>query len=111
LLTECYLSAMAVFFKRSMYDEFVPYDMDKTTEHDLWLKFAKKYPLKTLSRYVACFRVYRASNTGSFQVFPAKRALNTVLRHGAGHPIALTMARINYYRLVLAYSLMNRLLR
>lgn len=111
LLSECYLSAMSVFFRRSLYESCGPYDLDRTTEYDLWLHFAQRAPLCRVPRYTAAFRVHTASETGSYRVFPARRAFETARRHGAGHPVALLAARLNYWRLVMIYAVLNRLLR
>jgi len=111
LLTECYLSAMSVFFKKEIYEEFAPFNIDEDTEYDMWLSFAKKYQLKVIPDYLSCFRIHKNSQTGSFSTFPAKKGLKTSIKHAQGHPFALFFAKLNYWKVVLIYSLINRLLK
>lgn len=110
LLTECYLSAPAVYFRREIYDEFMPEWVDPCTEYDLWLSFAGKYPLLRIEKNLAAFRIHSTSDTGTSRKSPQLRALRASLAHGRGHPIATALARVNYARTVAVYSVLNRFL-
>ncbi len=66
LLVENFISQVAVFFHRSLYnevggvDEALKYDMD----YDLWLKFGRICRPGILDRYLGAFRFYTGCKTG-----------------------------------------------
>jgi glycosyltransferase involved in cell wall biosynthesis len=111
LLTENYLSAMAVYFKKELLSEFGPFDIYQTTEYAMWLHFASKYKLFLVKDLLASFRIHQKSMTGSYHIFPAKRALTAVEKFRRPHPFLTFIHYINYLKLVAAYSILNRLLK
>lgn len=66
LVTNC-ISQPATFLRRSVFDEFGLFDVNRhrVMDYEYWLRIGKKHPPGILKDYLAAFRVYRASKTSS----------------------------------------------
>jgi glycosyltransferase involved in cell wall biosynthesis len=112
LLTESYLSTQAVFFKKELLNQIGEYDVVATTEYDLWIRFAEKHKLYVVNDMLASFRIHFGSDTSSYRDFPAKRAFWAVKRrYFKTHPIAVSLHYLNYLKLIVCYSIINRLIK
>jgi len=98
-------------FKTSLMSELGPFDIYATTEYAIWLSIASQHKLYVVKEYLASFRVSRGSMTGSFRNFPATRALLAAKKYRGSHPLAFAVHYCNYLKLLVAYSILNRLLK
>lgn len=109
LLTEPYISCQAVFFKKDLLNEFGYMDV-KSSEYELWLRFASKYKLRLIKKYLANFRMHKGATTSSFFKEPEKIALRAARKHGRNYPFIMFLRTLNSYKIILIYSLLNKLL-
>jgi glycosyltransferase involved in cell wall biosynthesis len=112
LLTENYLSCQAVFFRKELLDEIGEYDLTADTEYDLWIRFAEKHKLYVTDELLASFRIHYGSHTTSYTVFPPKKAFRAVKkRYFKTHPVAVSIHYLNCIKIILCYSIINRLVK
>jgi glycosyltransferase involved in cell wall biosynthesis len=112
LLTESYLSAQAVFFKKELLNQIGEYDLVTNTEYDLWVRFAEKHTLYFVDELLASFRIRYGSCTTSYTFFPAKKAFLAVKkRYFKSHPLAVSFHYLNYLKLIFCYSIINRIIK
>ncbi|OGV65695.1 MAG: hypothetical protein A2498_08650 [Lentisphaerae bacterium RIFOXYC12_FULL_60_16] len=110
LLTECYLSGQAVYFHRDLIRECGTLEQG-SSEYDLWLRFAARYRLGLIREYLAGFRMHPGATTSSDFRYAETIALQSARKHGAGHPWMLRIRLLNHYKIILMYTLLNKLLR
>lgn len=110
LLTECYISGMAVFFTKELLSEFGNLDLQLPSEYDLWLRFASKYEMRLIKKVIANFRMHEGATTSSFFITMERIALQAARKHGKRYPFLMFLRFLNTYKTIWAYSLLNRLL-
>jgi glycosyltransferase involved in cell wall biosynthesis len=111
LLTENYLSAQAVFFRKELLSQIGEFDLGSDTEYDLWVRFCESNRLYTIDDTVACFRIHQGTHTTSFKNFPATKAFAAVKRrYFRLHPLAVSLHYLNYLKQIVCYSIINRTL-
>jgi glycosyltransferase involved in cell wall biosynthesis len=109
LLTESYLSAQAVFFKKELLHQIGEYDLNAGTEYDLWVRFAEKHKLFFIDELLASFRMHYGSGTTSYTISPATKTFLTIKkRYFKTHPIAVSLHYLNCLKLIFCYSIINR---
>jgi glycosyltransferase involved in cell wall biosynthesis len=113
LLTENFISQMAVFWNRAMWREAGGLDLDKhlDMDYDLWLRFARVAPPSVLPVELADFRVHGAAK-GSTQTGAQLDAAYATARehaslHGANASWALALHRLLSWRTRLIYLIVK----
>jgi glycosyltransferase involved in cell wall biosynthesis len=91
-----YVSQPATFWRREVaefagpFDESLHYAMD----YDFWLRAGRRHRLWFLEHYLAAFRVYPASKSGSSADVPFEVTLNVARRY-VRSPLVLTLHRVH----------------
>jgi hypothetical protein len=109
LLTENYISQMAVFFRRGVFDA-VGYLDEKdhmVMDYDYWLRIGKLYPAAFLNEYVADFRWHTASKSGSDYKRQRIDAYNTAKRHAGTRKWPIWLHRLNLLKITVSYDIMR----
>jgi glycosyltransferase involved in cell wall biosynthesis len=113
LLAENWISQMGVFWRRSagakvgLFRPELRYCMD----YDYWLRLGALWPGRFVDRHLAAFRWYRASKSGAEFHRQFREELEVALRRAAGgHRWPVFLHRLNYGKIITAYSIL-RLLR
>ncbi len=67
LLAENFISQPAVFFRREILDDIGYLDLNQhiVMDYDFWLRIGKKHPAGVINKYLASFRWYTDSKSGS----------------------------------------------
>ena len=108
LLTENYISGMAVFFKRELLDEFGYMDLQLPSEDDLWLRFASKYEMRLIKKVIANFRMHKGTPTSSYFLWQVNLSMKVAKKHGKKYPLLMFLRFLNAYKIIIAYSFLNR---
>jgi glycosyltransferase involved in cell wall biosynthesis len=110
LLAENYVSQPATFWRRSVHDEvgYLNEDEHYVMDYEFWLRLGQRYPAGVIDDYLASFRMYDASKSGSLTnpQFADELRVAKAFSDGARAPILLH--RLNYYKIVWTYDLMAR---
>lgn len=109
LLAENYISQMTVFFRREILDTVGYLD---TTEHrvmdyDYWLRIGKRYPARVINDYLADFRWYTQSKSGSDYRQQFIDEFNTAKKHADGKRWPIWLHKLNVWKIVLSYDIMS----
>jgi glycosyltransferase involved in cell wall biosynthesis len=113
LLRENWISQMGVFWRRSAFEVVGPFDEDLhlTMDYDYWLRLAGKWPGRFIDQYLADFRWYSTSKSGSTFRDQFAEELGVAMRHAEGrHRWSLAVHRLYVTRTICAYEAL-RLLR
>lgn len=109
LLAENWISQMGVFWRRSFGESVGPLrvDLKYCMDYDLWLRMGKQSCGRFVDRYLANFRWYPQSKSGAGFTRQFQEELEVARRHGGKHRWPLFVHRVNYYKIITAYSLMR----
>ncbi len=114
LLAENWISQMGVFWRRSAGQQVGPFrkDLHYCMDYDYWLRLGARWCGRFVDRYLAAFRWYPQSKSGAGfgRQFSEELTVARELAAG-GHRWALLRHRLNYFKIVGAYSLMALLRR
>ncbi|MEK6282004.1 MAG: glycosyltransferase family 2 protein [Acidobacteriota bacterium] len=107
LLTENFISQPATFWKRELLSEFGYFNENEhlCMDYEYWLRIGQTHPAGVINEYLANFRYYANSKSGSTVKKMFQDKLRLARQYGAGYPFALFLHRINYYKIVSAYKL------
>jgi glycosyltransferase involved in cell wall biosynthesis len=112
LLAENWISQMGVFWRAGAGREVGPFrpDLHYCMDYDYWLRLGGRWPGRFIDRYLAAFRWYPASKSGSSFARQFREELAVARAQAGGkHPLALLAHRFNYLKIVTAYRLMRAL--
>lgn len=110
LLSENWISQMGVFWRGSAGTEVGLFSVDLRycMDYDYWLRLGSRWPGRHIDRYLAAFRWYSASKSGSDFVHQFREELDVARRRAAGrHRGRLLLHRLNYLKIVTAYRVMR----
>jgi len=106
LLSKDFISQPAVFFKRDIYQEIGPLDLncEYSMDYDYWLRIGKKYPPLYIDKSLANFRWQRGSKNSENYKQAALETYLTARRHATSkerypvfrHYIHYVMLRVLY---------------
>ena len=109
LLSENFISQPATFWRRDLHAEIGYFN---ETEHfcmdyEFWLRIGSKYQAGVIDSYLANFRYYPTSKSGSVNKKQFQDELRIAKRYGRKHPVSLLLHAGNYYKITTLYQLMN----
>ncbi|HUU58273.1 MAG TPA: glycosyltransferase family 2 protein [Phycisphaerae bacterium] len=117
LLGENWISQMGVFWRRSAGAEVGPFrtDLQLDMDYDYWLRLGSRWPGRFVDAYLACFRWYSTSKSGSDFVGQFREELAVARELAAGrYRWAIFWHHLLFARTVAVYTLLRlfgRLLR
>jgi len=110
LLRENWISQMGVFWRSAAAREVGPFrtDLHWCMDYDYWLRLGRRWPGRFVDRYLAAFRWYRSSKSGTGYVSQFREELE-VTRAAAGpeHAWDIRRHRLNALKIVTAYRIMS----
>ena len=114
LLSENFISQPATFWKRELHKEigYINEAEHYTMDYEFWLRIGQKYPAGVIDAYLANFRMYDTSKSGSLSNPQFKDELRIAKHFNYRHarwPIFLH--QINYFKIVWIYKLMAAIRR
>ncbi|MFA6475001.1 MAG: glycosyltransferase family 2 protein [Patescibacteria group bacterium] len=108
LLSENFISQPATFWRKKLHDE-VGYFSEQENfcmDYEFWLRLGQKYQAGVINKYIANFRYYQGSKSGSVNKKQFQDELRLARLYGKNHPIILLLHQFNYFKIILAYKLM-----
>lgn len=108
LLSENFISQPATFWRRDILDE-IGYINEKehyTMDYEYWLRIGQKYPAGVIYEYLANFRMYNTSKSGSLANPQFKDELRIAKKFSRGVKLPILIHKINYFKIVGIYRLM-----
>jgi glycosyltransferase involved in cell wall biosynthesis len=110
LLAENFISQPATFWRRRLHDElgYLNEDEHYVMDYELWLRLGQRYPAGVIGDYLASFRMYDASKSGSLANPQFKDELRVAKAFSNGARIPIFLHRLNYYKIVGTYNLMAK---
>ncbi len=108
LLSENFISQPATFWRREIHKEmgYINEDEHYTMDYEFWLRIGKKYPAGVIHDYLANFRMYNASKSGSLSNPQFKDELRIAKSYSNGAQFPIFLHRINYFKIIWVYKLM-----
>lgn len=109
LLSENFISQPATFWKREIHSETGFFDESEhyCMDYEFWLRIGQKYPAGVIDDYLANFRYYKQSKSGSVNKKQFQDELRIAKKYGKNHLFSILLHRFNYYKIVSIYNLMN----
>ena len=113
LLAENFISQPATFWKRELVEEVGYFNENEPLcmDYEYWLRIGRKYPAGVIDEYLASFRHHRDSKSHRGVQRHFRDELRIARQYGQDHPLPLFLHRINYYKIVWAYKVLNAGLR
>ena len=114
LLSENWISQMGVFWRRAAGETAGPFkkDLHYCMDYDFWLRLGGHWPGRFIDKYLAAFRWYEVSKSGSGFDVQFKEELDVARTHAAGgYRLAIAVHKFNCFKIVTAYRLMQWLRR
>ncbi len=111
LLSENFISQPAVFWKREIHSELGFFNENEhfCMDYEFWLKIGQRYPAGVINDYLANFRYYSNSKSGSVNKKQFRDELRLARKFGANHPLSIFLHKINYYKITGIYWFLNLL--
>ncbi|EKE26190.1 MAG: glycosyl transferase family protein [uncultured bacterium (gcode 4)] len=110
LLTENYISQMTVFWKREIMDDIWYFNENEhlCMDYEYWLRLWSKYNPVYISEYIANFRFYQTSKSGSRFKIQFKDELRLAEKYaGWKYKFSLLLHSFNYYKIVFIYKILS----
>ncbi|MFZ2976073.1 MAG: glycosyltransferase family 2 protein [Candidatus Moraniibacteriota bacterium] len=109
LLCENFISQPAVFWKREIHSELGFFNESEhfCMDYEFWLRIGRKYPAGVINDYLANFRYYSNSKSGSVNKKQFQDELRLAKKFGAGYPLLIFLHKINYYKITGIYRILN----
>lgn len=109
LLTENFISQPATFWKKELHGEIGYFNEEEhfCMDYEFWLRIGQKYPAGVIDRYLANFRYYANSKSGSVNKKQFQDQFRLAKKFGRDHKIALMVHKFNYFKITSIYSLLN----
>ena len=109
LLSENFISQPATFWKRELLNEIGYFNENEhfCMDYEYWLRIGQKYPAGVISEYLANFRYYQNSKSGSVNKKQFQDELRIAKKYGQGKILPILLHTINYYKIVFIYSCLN----
>lgn len=111
LLSENFISQPATFWRKELHKE-IGYMNEKehlSMDYEFWLRIGQRYPAGVMDMYLANFRMYDTSKSGSQATPQFKDSLRIAQKFSGGARVPILLHRINYYKIVGIYTVMARL--
>ncbi|EKE24945.1 MAG: glycosyl transferase family protein [uncultured bacterium] len=111
LLTENFISQPATFWRKELHDEFGYFDENEhfCMDYEFWLRIGKKYPAGVIGKYLANFRYYKNSKSGSVNKKQFQDQYRLAKKYGEGYFMSLLLHKFNYFKITFIYSILNKI--
>lgn len=108
LLAENFISQPATFWRRELHKKigFINEKEHYTMDYEFWLRIGRKYPAGVINGYLANFRMYDASKSGSLANPQFQDELRIAKKFSGGARLPIFLHKINYYKITWTYKLM-----
>ncbi len=108
LLSENYISQPATFWRRKIHTEvgYLNENEHYVMDYEFWLRLGAKYPAGVIHRYLANFRMYDTSKSGSLSNPQFKDELRIAKTYSKGAKLPIFLHQINYFKIVWIYKFM-----
>lgn len=109
LLSENFVSQPATFWKREIhvqegfFDETEHFCMD----YEFWLRIGKKHPAGVINDYLANFRYYADSKSGSVNKKQFQDELRIAKKYSQGKALPIILHELNYWKIVIIYQTLD----
>ncbi|HBO16899.1 MAG: Glycosyl transferase family 2 [Candidatus Moranbacteria bacterium GW2011_GWE2_35_2-] len=109
LLSENFISQPATFWKREIHAERGFFDENEhlCMDYEFWLRIGQKYPAGVINNYLANFRYYPNSKSGSVNKKQFQDELRLAKKYGKKYPASLFLHKFNYYKITMIYRLLS----
>lgn len=113
LLAENFISQPATFWRRDLHKEigYINEDEHYTMDYEFWLRIGQKYPAGVIDAYLANFRMYDNSKSGSLANPQFLDELRIAKAYSNGAKLPILLHKFNYYKITGMYKLMAMLRR
>ncbi len=113
LLAENFISQPATFWKRELHKElgYINEDEHYTMDYEFWLRIGQKYPAGVIKSYLANFRMYNTSKSGSLTNPQFIDELRIAKAFSDGAKLPIFIHKFNYLKITWIYRLMASLRR
>lgn len=110
LLSENFISQPATFWRRELLSEIGYFKEDEhlCLDYDYWLRIGQLYEPGIIDDYLASFRTHAESKSSKEIERHFQDELRVVRKYGSKHRLSLLLHRINYYKIVWGYKLLDR---
>jgi len=111
LLTENFISQPSTFWKTELLAEIGYFKENEhlCMDYEYWLRIGQKYPAGVIDEYLASFRYYTSSKSGSATIEQLQDQVRLAREYGANYPASLLLNKVNYYKTICVYKLLSRL--
>ena len=109
LLSENFISQPATFWKAQIhseigfFNEMEHYCMD----YEFWLRIGQLHPAGVIDSYLANFRYYTNSKSGSVNKKQFQDEFRLAKKFGANHPVSVFLHKVNYYKITGIYQILS----
>jgi glycosyltransferase involved in cell wall biosynthesis len=109
LLSENFISQPATFWKRGIHAKLGFFDENEhfCMDYEFWLRIGQKYSAGVINNYLANFRYYSLSKSGSVNKKQFQDELRLAKKYGDDHPLSIFLHKLNYYKITGIYWLLN----
>jgi glycosyltransferase involved in cell wall biosynthesis len=109
LLSENFISQPATFWRKKMHTELGYFNKEEhfCMDYEFWLRLGAKYPAGVIPDYLANFRYYASSKSGSVNKKQFQDELRLAKKFGHAHPLFIVLHKFNYYKIVFIYRLLD----
>ncbi len=109
LLTENFISQPATFWKKEILNEIGNFNTTENfcMDYEFWLRIGQKYPAGIINSYLANFRYYINSKSGSVNKKQFQDELRLAKKYGTAYPLSIFLHQINYYKITGIYKILN----
>jgi GT2 family glycosyltransferase len=113
LLAENFISQPATFWRREVHDEvgYLNEDEHYVMDYEFWLRLGRQYPAGVIGEYLASFRMYDSSKSGSLSNPQFSDELRVARSFSNGARLPILVHRFNYHKIVWTYGLMAKVRR
>jgi len=111
LLTENFISQPSTFWKTELLAEIGYFNENEhlCMDYEYWLRIGQKYPAGVIDEYLASFRYYTSSKSGSATIEQLQDQVRLAREYGANYPASLLLNKVNHYKTICVYKLLARL--
>jgi glycosyltransferase involved in cell wall biosynthesis len=111
LLGENFISQPATFWRRSVHKEVGYFDEDEhfVMDYEFWLRLGRRYHAGVINAYLANFRMYENSKSGSLDNPQFEDELRVARQYAGDDVKVILLHRFNYFKITTIYNLMARL--
>gem|GEM_PF-2086946 len=101
---------MTVFWKRELLDEIGFFDKNQhlCMDYEYWLRISSRYAPVYIPQYIANFRFYQTSKSGSRFHKQFQQELEVAHTYARGkYKMSLLLHKFNYYKIVFIYKILS----